>query len=72
MKIPERVVRRMPDDGNRHRDLVLDVTVGRTLHVMDVRVGDTSVDFLTNILVSNLRLLMRLLSTASKVALLVH
>lgn len=70
MQVPQRVVRlRVSHDGHRHRHLVLHMTVGRPL-IANVRVRDTSVDFLIHILVSDLWLLMRL--QPAEVALLVH
>lgn len=70
MEVPKRVIRlRMAHDGHRHRHFVLHMAVGRTL-IAHVGVRDTPVDFLIHILVSDLWLLMRLMT--AEVALLVH
>lgn len=70
MKVPKRVIRlRMAHDGHRHRHFVLHMAVGRPL-IAHVGVRDTPMDFLIHILVSDLWLLMRLMT--AEVALLVH
>lgn len=70
MEIPQRVIRRrVSNDGHRHGHFVFHMTIGRAL-IIHIRVRDAAVDFLAHILISDLRLLMRL--GTAVVVLLVH
>lgn len=62
MQVPHWVIwrLRMANDWDWHRDFVLHMAVSRTI-IANIRVWNTSVDFLIHILVSNLRLRMVLM-----------